>query len=193
MLINIASCNILGDCQQQIIAATESQLAFAQGSLDSSNPPYDFVMFHMPWIHVGDGGTTWAAFATLVTGLPFPERLLRHNDDQHARACHLMGFGHSDEDNTIRQDISGALGYSVGQVGVPTTALMVTSLHYRAGWTRGRRWSARLDRPRRIRGPVGCFCRHESRRALEERQPFSKSTLAAASLMPFWCTTGKVL
>jgi hypothetical protein len=32
--IYIASCNILGDCQYQIIAATELQLGIAKGSLD---------------------------------------------------------------------------------------------------------------------------------------------------------------
>jgi hypothetical protein len=63
--INIASCNILGDCQDQIIAVTERQLGIGSGSLDSSNPPYDFVMFCMPdGTMFGDGGkTTWAAFA----------------------------------------------------------------------------------------------------------------------------------
>jgi hypothetical protein len=57
--IDIASCSILGDCQDQIIAATERQLGIRSGSLDSSNPPYDFVMFCMPdGSMFGDGGKT---------------------------------------------------------------------------------------------------------------------------------------
>jgi hypothetical protein len=63
--IDIASCNILGDCQYQVIAATERQLNIGTGSLDSSNSPYDFVMFCMPdGTMFGEGGrTTWSAFA----------------------------------------------------------------------------------------------------------------------------------
>jgi hypothetical protein len=36
---------------------------------------------------------------------------------------HLMGFGHSNEENTIREDKSGALGRSVGMVGGPNYCL----------------------------------------------------------------------
>jgi hypothetical protein len=120
--INLASCNILGDCQQQIIAATESQLDIRSGSLDSSNPPYDFVMFCMPnGSMFGNGGkTTWAAFAYTGDRTAFFQKgycgIMTTNMHE---LGHLMGFGHSNEDNTIRQDISGALGYSVGQVGGP--------------------------------------------------------------------------
>jgi hypothetical protein len=73
MLINIASLTSLVIANSRFIAATESQLEFAQGSLDSSNPPYDFVMFAHDRLHLGTAKATWAAFATLVTGLHFPE------------------------------------------------------------------------------------------------------------------------
>jgi hypothetical protein len=68
-----------------------------------------------------------------VTGLLFPERLLRHNDDQHARAWPSHGLRPLMR-TTRSVRISGALGYSVGQVGVPTTASMDRSTHCRAGW-----------------------------------------------------------
>jgi hypothetical protein len=120
--INIASCNILGDCQDQIIAATERQLGISSGSLDSSNPPYDFVMFCMPdGSMFGDGGkTSWAAFAYTGDRTAFFQRgfcgIMTTNMHE---LGHLMGFGHSNEENTIREDMSGALGRSIGQVGGP--------------------------------------------------------------------------
>jgi hypothetical protein len=45
---------------------------------------------------------------------------------------------------------------TVSQVGVPTTASMDRSMHCRAGWTRGRRWSARPRPTAGIRS-VGCL------------------------------------
>jgi hypothetical protein len=124
--IDIASCNILGDCQDQIIAATESQLGISSGSLDSSNPPYDFVMFCMPdGSMFGDGGkTSWAAFAYTGDRTAFFQRgfcgIMTTNMHE---LGHLMGFGHSNDENTIREDKSGALGRSVGIVGGPNYCL----------------------------------------------------------------------
>jgi hypothetical protein len=124
--IDIASCNILGDCQDQIIAATELQLGIRPGSLDSSNPPYDFVMFCMPdGTMFGEGGrTTWAAFAYTGDRTAFFQKGYCGvmTTDMHELG-HLMDFGHSNEDNSIREDKSGALGRSVGQIGGPNYCL----------------------------------------------------------------------
>jgi hypothetical protein len=62
--INIASCNILGDCQDQIIAATESQLEFAQEASIRRIHLTTFVFLHVPMeACLGRRQTTWAAFA----------------------------------------------------------------------------------------------------------------------------------
>jgi hypothetical protein len=124
--INIASCNILGDCQDQIIAATERQLGIRSGSLDSSNSPYDFVMFCMPdGSMFGEGGiSTWAAFAYTGARTAFFQRgfcgIMPTNMHE---LGHLMGFGHSNEENSIREDMSGALGRSIGMIGGPNYCL----------------------------------------------------------------------
>jgi hypothetical protein len=124
--IDVRSCNILGDCQDQIIAATERQLGISAGSLDSSNPPYDFVMFCMPdGTMFGEGGkTTWAAFAYTGDRTAFFQKgycgVMTTNMHE---LGHLMNFGHSNEENTIREDKSGALGRSVGQIGGPNYCL----------------------------------------------------------------------
>jgi hypothetical protein len=69
----------------------------------------------------------------------------------------IMGFGPRDE-STIRQDIVREPSDTVsGKSVVPTTASMVTSLHYRAGWTRGRRWSARHRPPEGYVGRLVAF------------------------------------
>jgi hypothetical protein len=124
--IETASCNILGECQDQIIAATESQLRIPSGSLDSPNTEYDFVMFCMPdGSMFGNGGkTTWAAFAYTGDRTAFFQRgfcgIMTTNMHE---LGHLMGFGHSNEENSIREDMSGALGRSIGQVGGPNYCL----------------------------------------------------------------------
>jgi hypothetical protein len=123
--IDIASCNILGDCQDQIIAATERQLGIAKGSLDSSKPPYDFVMFCMPdGTMFGEGGkTTWAAFAYTGDRTAFFTNgfcgIMTTNMHE---LGHVMGFGHSNE-NGIREDKTGAFGRSIGQIGGPNYCL----------------------------------------------------------------------
>jgi hypothetical protein len=97
---------------------------------------------------------------------------------------HLMGFGHSNEDNTIRQDISGALGYSVGQVGVPTTASMDRSTHCRAG--RGRGGQHVIDR---IRGSAGCLVDMKVDELLNDDMTLLE--ISTGNLNALFCTTGK--
>jgi hypothetical protein len=124
--IDIASCDILGDCQQTIIAATERKLGLSPGSLDSSNPPYDFVMFCMPdgTMFGENGRTTWAAFAYTGDRTAFFQNgycgVMTTNMHE---LGHLMDFGHSNEGNTIREDKSGALGRSITQIGGPNYCL----------------------------------------------------------------------
>jgi hypothetical protein len=124
--IDIASCNILGDCQDQIIAATERQLGIRTGSLDSSNPPYDFVMFCMPdGSMFGEGGkTTWAAFAYTGDRTAFFQKgYCGVMSTAMHELGHLMGFGHSNEGGSVRQDKSGVLGSSIGIIGGPNYCL----------------------------------------------------------------------
>jgi hypothetical protein len=70
-----------------------------------------------------------------------------------------------EEDNTIRQDIREPSDTVSGKSG-SQLLLQWTEVRCRAGWTRGRRWSAR-HRPDTWVGWLPC--RHESRRALERR------------------------
>jgi hypothetical protein len=123
--IDIATCNILGDCQDQIIAATELQLGISPGSLDSSNPPYDFVMFCIPdgTMFGENGKTTWAAFAYTGDRTAFFQKGFCGGMTTNMHELgHLMGFGHSNE-NGIREDKSGALGRSIAQIGGPNYCL----------------------------------------------------------------------
>jgi hypothetical protein len=118
--IDIASCNILGDCQQTIIAATERTLGLSPGRLDSDDPPYDFVMSCMPYgtMFGENGETTWAAFANTGDRTAFFQNgycgVMTTNMHE---LGHLMDFGHSNEDK------SGALGRSVKQIGGPNYCL----------------------------------------------------------------------
>jgi hypothetical protein len=124
--IDIASCDILGDCQQTIIRATERQLGLQANSLDSSDPPYDFVMFCMPdgTMFGENGRTTWAAFAYTGDRTAFFQNgycgVMTTNMHE---LGHLMDFGHSNEENKIREDKSGALGRSIKQIGGPNYCL----------------------------------------------------------------------
>ncbi len=73
----------------------------------------------------GEGGkTTWAAFAYTGDRTAFFQRgycgVMTTNMHE---LGHLMDFGHSNEENTIREDKSGALGRSVGQIGGPNYCL----------------------------------------------------------------------
>jgi hypothetical protein len=122
--IDIASCNILGDCQEEILAATELQLGISPGSLDSSNPPYDFVMFCMPDGSMFGNRTDWAAFAYTGDRTAFFQNgnCGFMTTGMHELG-HLMDFGHSNEENAIREDKSGALGRSVEQIGGPNYCL----------------------------------------------------------------------
>jgi hypothetical protein len=109
----------------QIIAATERQLGISAGSLDSSNPPYDFVMFCMPdgTMFGENGRATWAAFAYTGDRTAFFQKGYCGAMTSNVHELgHLMDFGHSNE-NGIREDKSGALGRSVGQIGGPNYCL----------------------------------------------------------------------
>jgi hypothetical protein len=92
-----------------------------------------------------------------VTGLLFPERLLRHNDDQHARVWPSHGLRPLNEDNTIRQDIrepsDTVSGKSGSQLLLQWTEVRIVGLDGRR-----RRWSAR-HRPDTWVGWLPC--RHE--------------------------------
>jgi hypothetical protein len=123
--IDIASCNILGDCQNQIIAATELQLGIAAGSLDSSDPPHDFVMFCMPdgTMFEENGKTTWAAFAYTGDRTAFFQKgYCGVMSTSMHELGHVMGFGHSNE-NGVRGDKSGVLGTSIGTIAGPNYCL----------------------------------------------------------------------
>jgi hypothetical protein len=135
--IESSSCNILGDCQDEIIAATERQLGIRTGSLDSSNPHYDFVMFCMPdgTMFGGDGRTIWVTFACTGDQTAFFQKgycgvmsTAMHELD------HLMDFGHSNEGDSICQDKLGVLGSSIVMIGSPNYCLNGHKLAL-SGWT----------------------------------------------------------
>lgn len=117
--MNINDCNIVGDCQAVIVNATETTLG---QSLDA----FDFVMFCVPTgSKFGRSGKTdWSAFAYAGQRTAWFQRgfcgVLTTNMHE---LGHLMGFGHSNENNNIREDKSGALGRSVRRYGGPRYCL----------------------------------------------------------------------
>jgi hypothetical protein len=89
------------------------------GSLDSSNSPYDSVMFCMPdGTMFGEGGrTTWAAFAyTGDRAAFFQKGYYGVMSTTMHELGHLMGFGHSIEGTSICQDKPGVLGSSIRRI-----------------------------------------------------------------------------
>jgi hypothetical protein len=82
-----------------------------------------------------------------------------------------------EEDNTIRQDIREPSDTVSGKSG-SQLLLQWTEVRCRAGWTRGRRWSAR-HRP--DTWSAGCLVDMKVDELLNDDMHFSKSALATAT------------
>lgn len=110
-----ASCNILGTCQEEIIRRTEM-------ALNQKLQHFDYVLFCLPTgAAFGESGrTTWAAFAYRSGNTQFYQRgLCGILTTAMHETGHNIGFGHSNEDNTIRQDKSGNMGSGIIAVNGP--------------------------------------------------------------------------
>ena len=112
-------CDILGSCATEIERQTEIQLG-------EQLTNYDFVMFCVPdGSRFGSNGSTnWAAFAYIGSRTAYFQRGFCSvmTTNQHELG-HLMGFGHSNEGNGVREDKSGAMGKSIFQYGGPNYCL----------------------------------------------------------------------